>query len=207
LLKLRDDDPLREEKCNRWLRDGYLPSRRVRISIGDVDASKLLMAMLRIISVDRDDFLFIRVHFPGTYTSIRELHFPLNIKNELRSLELLRDICADYLGRYKRTLDEDIALLAGSELPPFSNRRNACIQVKGEKVVLHHLMELAECGISLLQAPSRTAADVKLVEISQTKHSNIYEYCRTYLQRLKIHEENKRDMKDTKADLSKPTIL
>lgn len=42
-----------------------------------------------------------------------------------------------------------------AQLRPFSNERNAVIQVKGEKEVLLFLRELAECSIDLLQIRDR----------------------------------------------------
>lgn len=101
--------------CSRWQRDGYLPARRIRISVGDNDSSKLLMCLLRIITLDEDDFHYIEHHFSGGFKSIRELNLPINIKNEVRSLQLLHDICEDYLSRYPTTLSEDIELLSAGE--------------------------------------------------------------------------------------------
>ena len=55
-------------------------------------------------------------------------------------------------------------------IPEFTNRRNALIQVKGEKVVLHHYRELAGIGLSFLKdGESLTEKEVCIVtSLSQT---------------------------------------
>lgn len=99
-------------QCTRWLRDGYLPSRRIRVSVGEGDSPKLLMCLLRIICLDEEDFFYIQAHFSGSFRSIRELNLPINVKNETKALIHLGALCDDYLSRYPTTLAEDIALLA-----------------------------------------------------------------------------------------------
>jgi histone-lysine N-methyltransferase SETD3 len=162
LMQLRSEDPLYDEKCTRWLRDGYLPSRRIRVSVGDSDSSKLLMCLLRIISLDESDFHTIEATFSGSFKSIRELNLPINVANETRSLILLNELCDDYLSRYPTTLQEDLEMLKDGKIPEFSNRRNALIQVKGEKVVLHHYKDLTETALNFLRvSSSMTEKEVK----------------------------------------------
>lgn len=147
------------------------------MSSGDGDSSKLLMCLLRIIALDEVDFYFIQAQFSGSFRSIRELNLPINVKNEKKALIALGEICDDYLSRFPTSLEEDDAILKNGiviyffsswhvveakscchyiegNVPAFSNRRNALIQVRGEKVVLRHYKELSEVGLSFLQESS-----------------------------------------------------
>merc|ERR1712205_274204 len=56
LFSLDSDDPLHEEKCRFWRRDGSFPSRRIRICIGENENSRAMFQMLRIIVADEEEF-------------------------------------------------------------------------------------------------------------------------------------------------------
>ncbi|KAG5190393.1 hypothetical protein JKP88DRAFT_160443 [Tribonema minus] len=64
------------------------------------------------------------------------------------------------------------AALAGDTLAPFSDHRNAVIQVRGEKVVLRHIVEFAETGLACIAAPTDEAALALTTGVSE--HARIY---------------------------------
>ena len=109
----------------------------------------------------------------------REALFPISTSNEIKALYLFRSICDDYLARYNNTLEEDLVTLNDTDadgekdekpcegktvgeteeekkhdgvyvVPPFSNHRNALIQIVGEKQVLKFYLHLIEVGLSML---------------------------------------------------------
>lgn len=46
LLQLKKTDPLYEEKCQHWRRDGSFPSRRVRVCVGDNENFRIMLGIL-----------------------------------------------------------------------------------------------------------------------------------------------------------------
>jgi hypothetical protein len=156
------------------------------------------MSQLRCIAAGEEEMSYLRENFPGGFRTIRELSVPLRMVHEIKTLVLLREICEDYLSRYERTLEEDIEELKDlDKCPMFSNRRNAVIQLRGEKVVLHHYKDLAESALAFLQAPSMVEADIELATLSvSAKHRSIFEFVRNELYRLKMYEED-RKIRDT----------
>ncbi len=102
--------------------------------------------------------------------SVRDAQNPVNVDNELRSMRLLLSICKSYLSIYPTSYDDDVKRLSNTkssssstskissidnegvdlELTPFSNHRNAIIQIKGEKEILLYYANLAEISIDLL---------------------------------------------------------
>ena len=71
-------------------------------------------------------------------------------------MTLLTDIMIDHLARYPTTIQEDISdLLDEDTYPPFSNQRNAKIQVKGEKEVLCHFLLWGQSAMHVLAAMLR----------------------------------------------------
>ena len=67
----------------------------------------------------------------------------------------------------------------------FSNRRNALIQVKGEKEVLHYYKDFGNVAMSLLEVETMSDFQTLLENIRVSKHWLVYEYCRGTLSRLK----------------------
>ena len=69
----------------------------------------------------------------------RNIRYPINLRNERRAMELLLEVTARALSRYPTSLAQDAADLEDEvAYPRYSNRRNAKLQVRGEKEVLHH---------------------------------------------------------------------
>jgi histone-lysine N-methyltransferase SETD3 len=110
-LQLKRSDPLYDQKCSFWRRDGSLPARRVRVSVGENDNSRIMFCLLRIIEADNDDFR--RLTMPvssssnggpetgsSSYRSIRDARMPVSLRNETRAMRHLRSICEECLGAY-----------------------------------------------------------------------------------------------------------
>ena len=75
---------------------------------------------------------------------------PLSCATEKKVLRLLRAKSEELLGTYATTLAEDVVALQGDRYAPFSNARNAVVLRKGEKEVLHFLIDLADTALPLL---------------------------------------------------------
>ena len=179
-------DPLYSDKLSFWRRDGSLPSRRIRVLIGENDSSKLLFSMLRVIVADRTDFLQVSTA-PRTNHSLRDAYFPINLRNEIRAMSLLVSICEDYLSRYPTSYEADCERLDGKEVALFSNERHALIQIKGEKRVLLHYKFLAQTAIRFLSTDGYDPDEVDdfLYELTKIGESVIQVHCRYYLVSLK----------------------
>eukprot|EP00986_Skeletonema_menzelii_P015589 scaffold12132_cov153-Skeletonema_menzelii.AAC.6 len=75
----------------------------------------------------------------STVRTCRDIRYPLNPHNERRAMELLLVITGRALSKYPTSLAQDNAdLLDETAYPKYSNKRNAKLQVRGEKEVLHH---------------------------------------------------------------------
>jgi len=73
LLELNKADPLFESKCSFWRRDFAVPSRRIRVCVGDNENAKMMMAFLRVIEADKYDFdLLASCSGSNAYRSIRD---------------------------------------------------------------------------------------------------------------------------------------
>jgi len=125
LFSLDSDDPLHEEKCRFWRRDGSFPSRRIRICIGENENSRAMFQMLRIIVADEEEFRMLTETPGASCSNLRDATMPLKSKVQ------------DYMSRYPTSYEEDVRRLAvkgtPEELVQFSNERHAVIQVKGER--------------------------------------------------------------------------
>eukprot|EP01038_Epipyxis_sp_PR26KG_P008575 gene8575-11587_t len=217
LLELKKSDPLYESKCSYWRRDFSIPSRRIRVSVGENETTKIMFALLRIIEADKDDFdMLISCAGSSSYRSIRDAQIPISIKNEIRAMNHLAFICDDYLYKYPTTFEQDCMRLAVSgpgQVPPFSNERHALIQVKGEKEILLFYKDFAITAIKLLQLSdshgnnSSIQLENVLENIRATKHSLIYQYCRSNVTRLLQDESRRAEIKRRNLDLSKPTVV
>lgn len=81
-MELNKSDPLFESKCSFWRRDLTVPSRRIRVCVGDNENFKMLLAFLRIAEADRYDFdLLASCSNANTYRSIRDAQVPPSVLN------------------------------------------------------------------------------------------------------------------------------
>ena len=118
---------------------------------------------------------------------LREASYPISTTNEIKVLYLLKSICEDYLSKYTHTYNEDKNSLLELEadptdnitattdidpesesdtvsepiymLKPYSNHRNAVIQIAGEKEVLHFYIHFCEVGLKLLHLRSNSGSN------------------------------------------------
>ncbi len=75
----------------------------------------------------------------------------MSVRNELKAMKRFNELCKEYLSYYPTTYVEDCEKLLDLDLMPmYSNIRNACIQVKGEKEVLLFYQSLTSMCIDLL---------------------------------------------------------
>mmetsp|Transcript_28577 Transcript_28577/g.60949 ORF Transcript_28577/g.60949 Transcript_28577/m.60949 type:complete len:733 (-) Transcript_28577:100-2298(-) len=81
----------------------------------------------------------------------RDIRYPINLRNERRAMELLLESTARALSKYPTSLAQDTADLRDEDVhPKYSNRRNAKLQVRGEKEVLHHFALWARTAMHVI---------------------------------------------------------
>ena len=177
-VNLSRDDALFETKFKQWwIKESHVQTRRIRLSMTDDERFKAVMSSLRIIVANANEFHSIvplslanasaGIHYHRNPN--REAMYPLSTANELKSLYLFRSIVDDLISRYPTTYTEDLEMLnsknveidpvTGQEqsvpsIQPFSNRRNALIQIAGEKEVLHFYLHFIEVGLKMLHLRS-----------------------------------------------------
>ncbi len=165
--------------------------------------------MLRLIEADNEDFEMLIASSPSSfYRSIRDAQTAINLKNEIKSMQLLARICDNYLSLYPATYEDDCIRLATGNVPLFSNERNALIQVKGEKEVLLFYKDFALTVVKLMNSSDLEEFDEMLDSIRQSKHSFTFQYCRGSVARL-FQEELRRGERRSKQvlDLTRPTVV
>lgn len=130
---------------------------------------------------------------PGIRTC-RDIRYPLCLRNEKAAMELLLRIVSRALDEYNCSLEQDINDLMKEELyPKYSNKRNAKIQVRGEKEVLHFFADWAKAALKTIdiiehdidqmneESPSnlnlRFDSFVKTMENDELVHFHISRYC------------------------------
>jgi len=87
----------------------------------------------------------------GNARTCQDVRYPINLRNERRAMELLLALTEKSLSAYPTTLAQDEIDLDNEILyPKFSNRRNAKLQVRGEKEVLHHYTKWASTAIYVI---------------------------------------------------------
>jgi hypothetical protein len=208
-LELRASDPLYEVKRSYYRRDMAASFRRIRICVGDNECVKQLLAMIRFIEADNEDFeLLVANSASSFYRSLRDAQTAISLKNELKAMHMLAKTCAHNLAQYPTSLQADIRRLEHDNVPLFSNERNALIQIKGEKEVLVFYKDFAETVADLLVSNDVNEFDERLDSIRNNKHSFVFNYCRGVASRLFQEELRKGDRKaNTAIDLSKPTVV
>ena len=208
LLEVRKSDPLFDIKCTFYRRDLAIPQRRLRVSISENENTKVLLAMLRVIEADRDDFdLLVSCSGNTLYRSLRDAQVAISIKNEIRAMNTLATICDNLLGAYPSSYEADCERLKSDQIAPFSNERHALIQVKGEKEVLLYLKDLALTSTALLCTADFSEFDELLETVRCTKHVLIFQHARSTLSRLHQDEQRRQELRRRKFDLSRPTVV
>jgi histone-lysine N-methyltransferase SETD3 len=209
-----------EQKAALLKRENPLMNRRMlRVCVSDNDATRSLLALLRIICADENDFFPLvsgsRGDRPGgSYRSVKNACTPISIRNEIATLRTLRVLCSHMLNQYPTTLAEDMYQLREANLenvPLYSNKRHALIHVRGEKQVLHHYRQLADSGLMLLAIQD---SENQVTEITDILHSIradfhplIFEFCNHVVLPIREYELEKCRRVNRNLDLSKPTIV
>jgi len=171
-LSLNPGDPLFNQKLDFWMR-GELSmarsnaSKRVRVCASNNENTRLLFSLLRVMNCNSEELrtistpvagdmrsLFVPDHRGGLssfYRSCRDVRHPVSLRNERASMRHLRQIIALALSKYPTTLQQDLADLQDhAQYPPFSNKRHAKIQTRGEKEVLHHYERWARTALEVM---------------------------------------------------------
>lgn len=90
----------------------------------------------------------------GTAASLRtcqDVRYPISLRNERYAMELLLEVTSRALSKYPTSLSQDSTDLRDEiSYPKFSNKRNAKLQVRGEKEVLHHYALWARTAIHVI---------------------------------------------------------
>jgi hypothetical protein len=163
-----------------WRCDTSGCSKRIRLNLSDSKNTRLALSLLRIIVADNEDFttMLSMQLTAGTPPPM------ISSANEKRSLHLLDSICEDYLSRYSNSLEDDIALLSSDALAMYSNHRNAVIQIKGEKEILHVFRRLVLSGITLMECDSKEDLDKHLNHVKTVEHVYVHQYCESLARRV-----------------------
>jgi histone-lysine N-methyltransferase SETD3 len=175
-----------------WVRDGPPSSKRIRVCVSNNDSTKSLFSMLRVLEANEEDMAAIVAAGPYMYRSCRDVRFALSSANERRALGRLQAIVTDALAQYPTTMAEDDERLARDGLlPPFSNARHAYIQVRGEKEVLHHFLQLCKCGVEALDAVGDDEFDNKVRDIQEQHGGCISQYVKDVVASVRREEARK----------------
>lgn len=149
----------------------------------------------------------------GGFRSLRNAQTALCVKNEVLMWKCLHAMLTKLIAAYPTTLQQDCeALEDHNKCPLFSNRRNAMIQMRGEKEVLHFYLDFAEVALDVLQTwPVEHVVTPefgdKLEHIRQTKHFLVYNYCRHVAHRLLLEEKRKNELRARNVNLALPTVV
>jgi len=151
--------------------------KRIRVSVSNNENTRAMMSMLRVIVANEDELSTITCGGLYMYRTCKDVRFAISLRNEKAALMLLLNLVEDALSKYPTTLEEDnIALLSRENLPPFSNKRNSTIQVRGEKEVLHHYKNLAGIALSVIDLPNEEF-ESSIQELQDSFHYTIVHYC------------------------------
>ena len=207
-LSLDRADPLYSLKTSYYRRDLNPPHRSIRVSVSENESTRLLLMFLRIIVADKNDLdLLMSPAIGASHPSIRDAATAISIGNEQRAMLQLHSICEDYLAQYPTTFEHDMERLQFGNVAPFSNERNALIQVKGEKEVLLFFKDFSQTALELLHCTDADQFDRKLEQVRTLKHTIVYVYGAGVCSRL-MHDASRRLEERVKSfDLSRPTVV
>eukprot|EP00980_Cylindrotheca_fusiformis_P009942 scaffold2196_cov99-Cylindrotheca_fusiformis.AAC.5 len=152
-------------------------TKRVRVCASNNENTRLLFSLLRAMNCNADELraistpvanemrsLFAPDHSSSSsrnaaaaaavssyYRSCRDIRHPLSIRNERAVMLNLLQLISQALSRYPTSLSQDKTdLLDDRMFPPYSNKRHAKIQVRGEKEVLHHFARWARTAMEVM---------------------------------------------------------
>ncbi|KAG7338099.1 rubisco LSMT substrate-binding domain containing protein [Nitzschia inconspicua] len=169
-LSLSPDDPLFSQKSELWMRGevhlSKITTKRVRVCVANNENHRLLLSLLRAMNASEEELqslsspvtsdmrsLFVPDHraLSPIYRSVRDIRHPLSLENERLAMLTLLHTVSSALAKYPTSLASDKEdLLDEQRYPPFSNKRHAKIQVRGEKEVLHHYARFARTALDVI---------------------------------------------------------
>jgi len=154
--------------------------------------------MLRVVVAGGKDLQTITTSGPYMYRTSKDIRFALSVNNERAALNHLLNVVRENLDAYPTTLEEDNEALANGSLPPFSNKRHARIQVRGEKEVLLHYLDFATTGLSVIDL-SLEEFQKEVVNVQKTKNNCIAQYCSDVIGAILREEDRKGSVRDELA--------
>eukprot|EP00588_Corethron_pennatum_P012680 CAMPEP_0194265332 /NCGR_PEP_ID=MMETSP0169-20130528/614_1 /TAXON_ID=218684 /ORGANISM="Corethron pennatum, Strain L29A3" /LENGTH=508 /DNA_ID=CAMNT_0039005773 /DNA_START=142 /DNA_END=1668 /DNA_ORIENTATION=+ len=175
-LSLLPSDPLHELKSAFWSRDGSPDLKRVRVCVSNNENTKSMLSMLRVIVANDEEMSSVSCSGLYMFRTAKDIRFPLSLRNERAALEQLLRIVRRTLSEYSTSLEEDIKALESDRFVLFSNIRNAIIQVKGEKEVLHHFENFAVTAINVMDLNDADCVSAT-VAVQHSQHHTIAVYC------------------------------
>jgi histone-lysine N-methyltransferase SETD3 len=170
-LSLSSEDPLFAQKIDFWMRGevnlAKSNTKRVRVCVSNNENTRLLFSLLRAMNCNADELraiatpvtsdmrsLFVPEHRSSVasyYRSCRDIRHPLSLRNERVVMLNLLQLISFALSKYPTPLGQDkTELLDERAYPPYSNKRHAKIQVRGEKEVLHHFARWARTAMEVM---------------------------------------------------------
>ncbi|GMH52134.1 hypothetical protein TrST_g4232 [Triparma strigata] len=191
-----DDDNYSSLKTEFWTRDSSPITKRVRVCVSNNDNTKSLLSMLRVAASNGAELQAITQAGPYMYRSVKDVRFSIGVDNEIRAMELLKNIVDEQMKAYPTSIKEDELALKGPSLVPYSNDRHARIQVLGEKRVLEHYSEFANSAIECLNGELGDDEFDQMVEkVGREKHHTIAQYVKDVVGGIR-REERRRERKE-----------
>jgi len=164
--------------------------KRIRVCVSNNENSRLLFSLLRVLACNEEEIDFV--------TSVGGfIDHPIGLRNERVAMMLLLKIITRSLAAYPTTLREDVKDLSDeTAFPRFSNKRNAKIQVRGEKEVLHHFAQWARASMDVMDVIERElngdsipSFDATIASfLTSSMHDIILLYCEDVLGSLRREE-------------------
>ncbi|CAM9814682.1 unnamed protein product [Chrysoparadoxa australica] len=196
-LRLNENDAVHHRKVSFWRVDGTPSLKRIRINVSDHDSTKNMLSLLRVIEADEAEFAIIEGGSRFIYRTPHDVRFPMSLRNEEAVMRRMMSIMQGYLNAYPTSLEENIEMLSGKDhvatVPHFSNRRHALVQVKGEKVVLRHYLDMAETALACMAAKT----EIEMAVLCQDKHKLVQNYVMNVLAQIKRQEKAKVERLDS----------
>lgn len=210
LFQLKSTDENFEQKLLSWRTESPLLHRRIRIAIANNESTRSCFALLRILAADEYDLHYLTEsinklessNLPYSYNHLQDIRIGLNKDNEYRALKIFEGLCKNLLMKYPSSYEVDVLRLEARNsngeylVTPFSNERNALIQVKGEKEILLFYLKLCEIGMKLLNINDMNELKDKVLELDKKENDVLCEYVRNVIFRLKYEEMKKSSLED-----------
>ena len=159
-LSLNASDELYLRKLVHWEKNKATKRiKKTRLSISNYENFELILSVARfLVSNEEDLHQIFDPCVPSCKSTLFDIHNPISIRNEISALDLLSKRITLQLDQYPTTLIEDERNLNSSDpnIQPLTNRRNAIIQVKGEKEILLYFHKLFTASLEKLECHKKS---------------------------------------------------